>query len=107
MKITNVTVHLLKAAAGSRLFDLVLLPGMRRDRWKHDLVSMDDGVMPVMRVETDEGIVGACTAEAGSSVDLTSASLEQLRALVVGKDPVAYLRRRGARWPGSCPRRRR
>ena len=103
MKITNVTVHLLKAAAGSRLFDLVLLPGMRRDRWKHDLVSMDDGVMPVMRVETDEGIVGACTADAGAAADLTSASLEQLRALVVGKDPLERERlyqmlHTGTRW---------
>ena len=88
MKITNVTVHLLKATGASRIFDLVLLPGMRRDRWKHDLVSMESGVMPVMRVETDEGIVGVCTADAGASADLTSASLEQLRFLVVGKDPL-------------------
>ena len=66
MKITNVTVHLLEATGASRIFDLVLLPGMRRDRWKHDLVSMESGVMPVMRVETDEGIVGVCTADAGA-----------------------------------------
>ena len=88
MRITNVTIHLLPAAGASRTFDLVLLPGMRRDRWKHDLASMEPGVMPVMRVETDEGIVGACTADAGASADLTSASLEQLRFLVVGKDPL-------------------
>ena len=88
MKITNVTVHLLKASGASRLFDLVLLPGMRRDRWKHDLASTESGVMPVMRVETDEGIVGVCTADAGAASDLTSASLEQLRFLVVGKDPM-------------------
>ena len=88
MKITNVTVHLLKATGASRIFDLVLLPGMRRDRWKHDLVSMEPGVMPVMRVETDEGIVGACTADAGAAADLNSASLQQLRYLVVGKDPL-------------------
>ena len=103
MKITNVTVQLVKAPGARRLFDLVLLPGMRRDRWKHDLVSVESGVMPVMRVETDEGIVGACTAEAGSSVDLTSASLEQLRALVVGKDPLERERlyqmlHTGSRW---------
>ena len=103
MKITNVTVHLVQAPGVSRLFDLVLLRGMRRDRWKHELVSAESGVMPVMRVETDEGIVGACTAEAGSSVDLTSASLEQLRHLVVGKDPLDRERlyqmlHTGSRW---------
>ena len=88
MKITNVTVHLVQAPGARRLFDLELLPGMRRDRWKHELVSIESGVMPVMRVETDEGILGACTSEAGSSADLTPASLEQLRHLVVGKDPL-------------------
>lgn len=103
MKITNVTVHLVQAPGMSRLFDLVLLPGMRRDRWKHELVSAEPGVMPVMRVETDEGIVGACTVEAGSSADLTSASLEQLRHLVVGKDPLDRERlyqmlHTGSRW---------
>ena len=103
MKITNITVHLVEAPGVRRLFDLVLLPGMRRDRWKHNLASVESGVIPVMRVETDEGIVGACTAETGSSVDLTSASLEQLRALAVGKDPLERERlyqmlHTGARW---------
>lgn len=88
MKITNVTVHLVQTSDGKRLYDLVLLPGMSRDRWKHEIVSMEPGVMPVMRVETDEGIIGACTAERGASADLTSASLEQLRALVIGQDPL-------------------
>ena len=108
MKITNVTVHLVQAPGVRRLFDLVLLPGMRRDRWKHELASIESGVMPVMRVETDEGIVGVYTAEAGSSVDLTSASLEQLRHLVVGKDPLDRERlyqmlHTGSRWVYQPP----
>ena len=108
MKITNVAVHLVQAPGVRRLFDLVLLPGMRRDRWKHELASIEPDVMPVMRVETDEGIVGVCTAEAGSSGDLTSASLEQLHHLVVGKDPLDRERlyqmlHTGSRWVYQPP----
>ncbi len=108
MKITNVTVHLVQTTGGTTLWDLVPLPGMRRDVWKHEPISTESGVMPVMRVETDEGIVGVCTAERGASADLTSATLAQLRALVVGEDPLERERlyqilHTGTRWVYELP----
>ena len=66
--------------------------------------------MPVMRVETDEGLVGASTADTGASADLTSASLAQLPARVVGEDPLErewlyQMLHTGSRWLYQPPGR--
>ncbi len=108
MRITNVNVHLVEAAGARRLFDLALLPGMRRDRWIHNLTSQQTGVRPIMRVRTDEGIEGVCTADAGAAATLTSDSLDQLRALVVGENPLDRERlyqklHTGTRWVYQPP----
>ena len=48
VNITNVSAHLVQASGGRTLCDLVVPPGMRRDRRKHELVSTESGVMPAM-----------------------------------------------------------
>ena len=88
MKITNVRVSNLELAGKNRLFDLKTISGMRRERYVQHVSSTSPGLEQVMHVETDEGIEGVCTDTPGTHGPMTKETLEQLRHLVVGEDPL-------------------
>ncbi|MBI4219202.1 MAG: hypothetical protein HY682_03585 [Chloroflexi bacterium] len=102
MKITGLKVTVLELPSPRRMFDLVLLPNMRRERWLHAATprprarppsqgSASAGSEPahqfVMHVETDQAIEGVCTAESDGTARLQREDVEQLRRLVIGEDP--------------------
>ena len=89
MKITEVKVSVLELAGASRMFDLITMPRLRRKPWIHDLRSQERGLIQVMHVLTDEGIEGVCTVGQVGDATITKETLEQLRLLVVGEDPLA------------------
>ena len=88
MKITNVRVSNLALSGEHRVFDLKTIPGMRRDRYIHGVSSSSPGLQQVMHVATDEGIEGICTVTPGVRGLMTKDTLEQLRHLVIGEDPL-------------------
>ena len=88
MKITNVRITNLEMPDGHRLFDLEMMPGMRRDRYVHGVASTGSGLQQVMHVETDQGIAGVCTVLPGTDGPVRADTLEQLKHLVVGEDPL-------------------
>lgn len=103
MKITEVKLSVLELPGASRTFDLVTIPGLRRQPWIHDLRSQGPGFIQVMHVLTDEGVEGMCTVGQGGDLAMTRETLEQLRLLVVGEDPLARERlyqklHTGTRW---------
>lgn len=123
MKITRVKVSVLELSAPRRLFDLVTLSGMRRDRWLHAATPRPRGRPPsqgrdeaaeprahqfVMHVLTNDGVEGVCTAESDGATRLTRDDVEQLRRLVVGEDPFDRERlyqklHTGTRWIYRAP----
>ena len=88
MKITSVEISVFELPDATRIFDLVLLPGMGREQYTHRSKHDTPGEQQVMHVHTDEGIEGVCTVIYGTSGPITEATLEQLRTLVVGEDPL-------------------
>ena len=50
MKITGIKIALFEVSDLNRLFDLVLLDGMQRDRWIHRHTSSGPGHAQIMRV---------------------------------------------------------
>ncbi len=76
MKITGIKVHIVEADAPERMFDLVTMDGQHRERWMHSAQPRPGQRPPssgsgntdrkshelIMRVQTDEGIEGICTA---------------------------------------------
>ena len=85
MKITEIKVANLEAPSARTLFDLVTMPGLRRERWIHKVTSQQPGIKQVMRVRTNEGIEGVCTA---TTISITRDTVDQLRHLVVGENPL-------------------
>ena len=103
MKITDVKLSVFEVEGGDRIFDVVQLEGMGRDRWVHDSVARRPGVLQVMHMTTDEGIEGVCELPVAASGPMAPRTLEQLRHLVVGEDPLdremLYQKlHTGARW---------
>ena len=88
MKITNVKISILEAPGPRHLFELTMIPGMRRPRWIHGTSTASSGYIQIMHVETDEGITGVCTAGEGVPGGIDRDTLDQMRALVVGEDPL-------------------
>lgn len=89
MKITNIKISILETPGAKRLFELTMIPGMRRPRWIHGSFTASTGYTQVMHVETDEGVTGVCTAGEGGDGGLDRDTLDQMRTLVVGEDPLA------------------
>jgi len=87
MRITDVKVSVFEIERGQRIFDLVLLPGMGRDRWVHDNATHQQGHLQVMQVTTDEGVEGLCEVPPFPG-PMSEQSLKQLRHLVVGENPL-------------------
>lgn len=99
MKITAIKLSVLEDASQDRIFGLHNVPGMARIRWTHSVQKTQPGFQQFLHVETDEGIEGIVTA---SNPDLR-ANLEQLRALVIGENPLDRERiwqklHQGTRW---------
>lgn len=122
MKITRVQINVLELPSSRRLFDLVRLEGMRRDRWLHAAATRARGRPPsqgsgddaspahvfVMDVDTDEGVRGRCTAESDGPARVNREDIEQLNQLVIGEDPFAremlYQKlHTGTRWVYRAP----
>ena len=109
MKITEVTVFVLEIPGRQPMFELVELPGMARERWIHSRrFSPEPTTVQVMRVETDEGIEGVCTVTQETLGPLTERTLEQLKLLVVGQNPLDRERlyqklHTGTRWIYQSP----
>ena len=89
MKITNIKISILETPGASRIFELTMLPGMRRPRWIHGSSTASDGYTQVMHVETDEGVTGICTVGEGVAGRLDKDTLDQMRAVAVGEDALA------------------
>ncbi len=109
MKITNVKLFVLEMDAPSRGFDLIKLQGQRRERWLHRAIQLGDNKAHdfVLKVETDEGVTGICTSPEGSN-GLTPSDIPQLKALVLGEDPLKrehlYQKlHQGTRWVYRAP----
>lgn len=122
MKITDIKVHVVESDAPERMFDLVTMAGQHRERWMHSAQPRPGERPPssgagdsgrknhefVMRVRTDEGIEGICTAVSDGASHLDRQDLEQLKRLVVGADPFhrEYLYQKlhqGTRWLYRAP----
>ena len=89
MKITKIKISILETPGAKRLFELTMLPGMRRPRWIHGSSTAGPGYTQVMHVETDEGITGICTVGEGVAGRLARDTLDQIRAAAVGEDALA------------------
>ena len=106
MKITGIRLSILEAPVGDAIFGLHNVPGMARIRWTHDTAATRPGFAQALHVETDEGIEGLVVTP-GTTGDHEGsdlrANLEQLRALVIGEDPLDRERiwqklHQGTRW---------
>ena len=108
MKITGVNISVFELPDATRIFDLVPLPGMGREQYIHRFKSHTPGEQQVMHVRTDDEIEGVCTVSYGTTGPITEATLEQLRTLVVGEDPVdreklSHKLHTGTRWVYQQP----
>ena len=95
MKITSVTVTTLESSSRAAMHAVRPMDGMRRARWIRAAASIYEGPrgtlpqrLQIMRVQTDEGIEGVCTAGIAGSNEWRSVFLDQLRHVVVGQDPL-------------------
>lgn len=90
MRITGLKLSILESPVDDRVFGLINVPGMRHTRWTHTVARERKGFEQLLHVQTDEGVEGVCTGRrvgdaAGSSL---RDSLDQLRELVVGENPL-------------------
>ena len=107
MKITEVRLSIVEMPGLSSIGNLEPMPGMRRTRWLRTSGTSSSGFGQVMHVRTDEGIEGVIVGE-GGVWDMTKHTLEQLRVLVIGEDPLARERlyqklHTGTRWVYQRP----
>ena len=108
MKITNVRVLNIGVPQKNSIYNLKMLEGMRRDQYTHEVHSTSDGILQLMKVETDEGIEGLCTLEGARLGSMNPYTLEQMRHLVIGLDPfnreeIYQKMHRGNRWLYQAP----
>ncbi len=105
MKVTAIKLSILESPSGDSIFGLHNVPGMARIRWTHDVTKTRPGFVQVLHVETDDGIEGIVTASPTGDHEgsYLRANLEQLRALVIGENPLDRERiwqklHQGTRW---------
>ena len=105
MKISNILLHVAEIPdRRGRVLTLVQASGLRRTQYTHRARRTDRPLRQmIMRVQTDEGIEGLCTVDAGMCVGDSSQMMELLRANVMGADPFSreYLFQKlhlGTRW---------
>ena len=109
MKITNLNVHVVEVP-GSKgsVHTIVQVPTVRRTQYTHSSKPLDKPAhQMIMRVQTDEGIEGICTVDAGY-IGHVSRTVDLLRANVLGEDPFnrEYLFQKlhlGTRWVYQRP----
>ena len=86
MKITDVKVTVVELPGNGSVLQIVPVPDRRRLRYTHQrIATAGQNHELFLRVLTDEGIEGVCTA---SSPGMTRDRLELLKTQVVGADPL-------------------
>jgi L-alanine-DL-glutamate epimerase-like enolase superfamily enzyme len=106
MKITDVKVTVVELSGTGRVLEIVPVPDPRRLRYTHRRIGTGAPNHELfLRVLTDEGIEGVCTA---SSPSMTRDRLELLKTQVIGSDPLRreelYQRlHHGTRWVYQTP----
>ena len=86
MKITDVKVTVVELPGSGSVLQIVPVPDRRRLRYTHQrIATAGQNHELFLRVLTDEGIEGVCTA---SSPGMTRDRLELLKTQVVGADPL-------------------
>ena len=105
MKIKSLKLSILESSVPDRIFGLHNVPGMARMRWTHDVAETRQGYVQVLHVETDEGVEGVCTTHPTGDLSGSTlrANLDQMRALVIGENPLDRERiyqklHQGTRW---------
>jgi len=95
MKITNVRLSVLEYERPRQIFGLIKLRGQEHEKWLHSpglgaerSKTADRQQEFVLHVDTDEGVTGHCTAISEGVAALTKHDVEQLRALVIGENPL-------------------
>ena len=88
MKITEIKISVLELTGSITPFDLDEFGRAGHRRWRHQPRPAKTGVMHVLHVRTDEGIEGVCPVGDGRYMTMHIPTLEQLRILAVGEDPL-------------------
>jgi L-alanine-DL-glutamate epimerase-like enolase superfamily enzyme len=106
MRITDVKVTVVALSGEGNVLEIIPVPDKRRLRYTHRRIASGGGNHELfLRVMTDDGIEGVCTA---SSPGMTRDRLELLKTQVIGSDPLKreelYQRlHHGTRWVYQTP----
>ena len=88
MKITEIKISVFEMTGVITPFDLVESGRAGHRRWRHQPRPPMRSHMHVLHVRTDEGLEGVCPVGDGRYMTMPVPTLEQLRILALGEDPL-------------------
>ena len=88
MKITEIKISVFEMTGVITPFDLVESGRAGHRRWRHQPRPPKQSHMHVLHVRTDEGLEGVCPVGDGRYMTMPVPTLEQLRILALGEDPL-------------------
>ncbi len=88
MKITEIKISVLELSNVIMQFGLEESGRAGHRRWRHTPRPPQPGLMHVLHVLTDEGLEGVCPVGDGRYMTMPTTTLEQLRILALGEDPM-------------------